>query len=423
MPRLPGASAFVGLPTAFWRLWIACLINRLGTFVVPFLALFLGSERGLEPATVGLVVGAFGAGAMGAGPLGGLLADRLGRRRTIALGMVLCAAALGALLGAEGVVELAACTFLLGLAHELPRPAQSAMVADLVPEADRARAFGALYWAANLGFALASLLAGLASLLSFTLLFVLDGLTSLACGLVVLFTLPESAPARGPARSRSALGDMTAPFRDRAFLRFFALSILVALVFFQFSVTMPLHLRAEGVGTGTYGALVAINGVLIVFVQPFVGPRIARVPRARALALGALLNGVGFGLFGVGSSVVMFATAIVILTLGEIVMAPLNPAVVADLAPAHLRGAYQGAFGLAISLAACLAPIFGSAVLEHLGATTLWAGCFVLGVVATAGHLLWGRPDASPRPAPVVATGDGHVAGVAPLLDVPARGV
>lgn len=389
MLRFPGAGAFRGLPSAFWRLWVACLINRLGTFVVPFLALFLGSERGLEPAAVGLVVGAFGAGAMGAGPAGGALADRLGRRRTIALGMVLCAAALGALLSAEGAAELAACTFLLGLAHELPRPAQSAMVADLVPEADRARAYGALYWAANLGFALASLLAGLASLVSFTLLFVLDGLTSLLCGLVVLLTLPESAPARGD-RPRSLLGDVVTPFRDRAFLRFFALSVLVALVFFQFSVTMPLDLRARGVGTGTYGVLVAINGFLIVLVQPFAGPRLARLPRARALALGAALNGAGFGLFGVGNSVPAFAAAIVVLTLGEIVMAPINPSVVAGLAPAHLRGAYQGAFGLAISLAACLAPILGSTVLEHLGSRTLWLGCFLLGLVAAAGHLAGG---------------------------------
>jgi len=137
--------AFGGLPRLFWRLWGAALVNRLGTFVVPFLAIFLEAERGLGSSRAGMVVAAFGAGAIGAGPLGGVLADRLGRRRTIALGMTLTAAALGGLLAAHGVVELALAALALGLAHELPRPAMSAMVADLVPPEDRPRAYGALY--------------------------------------------------------------------------------------------------------------------------------------------------------------------------------------------------------------------------------------------------------------------------------------
>ncbi len=403
MARLP--AAFVGLPGLFWRLWLACLINRLGTFVVPFLALFLGGDRGLDASAVGAIVGAFGAGAMGAGPAGGALADRVGRRATIALGMVASVVALAALLAARGVVELAVGAFFLGVAHELPRPAQSAMVADLVPEADRPRAFAALYWAANLGFALASVLAGVAASASFALLFVLDGLTSLACGAIVLLGLPETRPDRGELAPRSMVVDLATPFRDAAFVRFFVLSVLVALVFFQIQVAMPLDMREHGFGAAAYGALVAINGALIVLVQPFTGRLVARLPRQAALALGAAVNGAGFGLLGAGHTTATYALAVVVLTLGEIVMAPLHSTVITGLAPAHLRGTYQGAFGLAISMAACLAPIVGSAVLGTFGGDALWAGCFVLGLVSAAGHLGSGRAArrASPRESASVA--------------------
>lgn len=387
--RLP--RAFAGLPRLFWRLWLACLINRLGTFVVPFLALFLGSGRGLAPSVVGLVVGAFGAGAMVAGPSGGALADRIGRRRTVALGVAVSLVALAVLLAADGALDLAAGAFLLGVGHELPRPAQSAMLADLVPAPDRARAYAALYWAANLGVALAGLVAGLAARASFTVLFVLDGVTSLVAGGLVLLGLPETLPQRGARARRSILADVAVPFRDPGFVGFFALTVLVALVFAQLHVAVPLDLGAHGLGPAAYGVLVSINAALIVVGQPFVGPLVDRLPRRGGLALGAALQGVGFGLLGLGHTMAWAALAIVVLTAGEMVLAPLHPAVVAELAPTHLRGTYQGAFNLSFSTAACVAPVLGSTVLEAAGGPALWGACLVLGVVAALGHLARGQ--------------------------------
>lgn len=387
--RLP--RVFAGLPRLFWRLWLACLINRLGTFVVPFLALFLGSSRGLQPSVVGVIVGAFGAGAMVGGPAGGALADRVGRRRTVALGVAMSLVAISVLLSASGAVDLAVGAFLLGIGHELPRPAQSAILADLVPAVDRGRAYAALYWAANLGVGLAGLVAGLAASASFTVLFVLDGLTSLVAGGLVLFGLPETLPEHGAHARRSVVADLVMPFRDPRFVGFFGLTVLAALVFSQFNVAMPLDLGAHGLGPGAYGLLVSINAALIVVAQPFAGPLVERLPRRTGLALGAVLQGVGFGLLGVGHTMAWAALAVVVLTVGEMVLAPLHPAVVAELAPTHLRGTYQGAFNLSLSTAACVAPVVGSAVLESAGGAVLWGGCFALGVVAAVGHLARGQ--------------------------------
>ena len=81
--RLLGLSSLAGLPSGFWWLWSSTLVNRLGTFVYPFLTLYLTATRGYSPATAGLVVSSYGIGSMAGSLLGGELSDRVGRRATL----------------------------------------------------------------------------------------------------------------------------------------------------------------------------------------------------------------------------------------------------------------------------------------------------------------------------------------------------
>ncbi|HEX9576149.1 MAG TPA: MFS transporter, partial [Myxococcales bacterium] len=57
-----------GMPRAFWILWTGALINRLGGFVMPLLALYLTGERGLRVEEAGFIVSLLGAGVLCAGP-------------------------------------------------------------------------------------------------------------------------------------------------------------------------------------------------------------------------------------------------------------------------------------------------------------------------------------------------------------------
>lgn len=383
---------FAGLPRPFWILFGATLVNRIGGFVVPFLALLLSQQRGVPVAQVGVIVAFFGAGSLVAGPLGGALTDRLGRRSTLVLSLLLGASVMGAVTLAQSQAALSLGAFGLGLTLDLARPATSAMVADLVPTDDRTRAYAALYWAHNLGFAVASVVAGLVASASFEMLFAVDALSCLATAAIVLVALPETRPT-APTTRAPWLSDLSRPFRDRAFLGFFGVSLLVALVFFQFHVAMPLDMRAKGVSTAEYGGLVALNGVLVVVLTPLSTSLMLRMSRGRALALAALLTGAGFGSMAFAESTLGFGVAITVLTLGEIAMAPVNPAVVSELAPTHLRGTYQGAFSLSMSGGACLAPLVGGAFLEHGRADLLWGGALVVSLASAALYLCapWGR--------------------------------
>jgi MFS family permease len=376
-------SSMAGLPRGFWYLWLGALVNRLGSFVVPFLALYLTGQRHFSVERAGLTVSLYGLGSFAAGPVGGVLADRLGRRTSLGLASCLGAAAMLHMGLARAPAHIYVAALVLGFAGDLYRPAMQAMVADLVPPADRPRAFGLLYWAINLGWSSATLLAGLLVGYGYVLLFAGDALTTLALGAIVWLRVGET---RAADRARE-VRQFAAPYRDGVFMSFVGLAFVTAVVFLQHGTALPLDMRAHGLSPRQFGALIAINGAMIVVVQPLAAPLVGRLPRSRALAAGALTMGLGFGLTALAATPAGYALSIAVWTAGEIATLPLAPSVVADLAPPSLRGSYQGAHQMAWGAAWFVAPALGSFVLGRLGATALWCGCLAAGAGCALGHL------------------------------------
>jgi MFS family permease len=273
------------------------------------------------------------------------------------------------------------------------RPAISALIVDVVPPERRQLAFGLLYWGINVGFAIATTLAGFLAQFGFTWLFIGDAATTLACAAIVWMYVGEtrpSIPASDAAPASARMRRLFVPYRDPVFLSYVAISFVVTMVFFQSNAAFPLDLGAHGFGPRSFGVLMAINGVLIVLLQPWITPRLRQIRRSRLLAIGALLTGLGFGLYGVVHTVPLYAVGVVVWTAGEIVMSPLTGSIVGDLAPDDLRGSYQGAMQLAFGTAACLAPVVGSAVLGRVSSLALWSGCLAACVIATIAFLATG---------------------------------
>src|SRR5581483_11182966 len=358
----------------------------LGGFVIIFLPFYLTRARGYSTAQAGLIASLWGAGAIGAGPLGGFLADRFGRRATMLFSTVTGAAMMIALGLARTPLEIAACVPVLGLLSDLYRPAVGAAIADVVPAADRTRAYGYLYWAINLGVAAASVTAGLVADLGWWLLFACDAGTTLVFGALVLAGVPETRPASIERRGRA-----TEPYRDRPFLTFVAIQLLVAIVYWQCNVTLALDMEQPGITPKQFGAIVALNGVGIVVLQPFFVGVAGRYRRHRLLALSALLTGVGFGINAFVGGAAVYTAGLALWTIGVIGWSSVGPSIVADLSPPELRGSYQGAYQLAWGIAGCVGPPAGTLVLARLGPTALWGGCAAVGTLAAALHLLDSR--------------------------------
>ncbi|HEX8700637.1 MAG TPA: MFS transporter [Myxococcaceae bacterium] len=373
-----------GLPSTYWLLWVGTLVNRLGTFVMPFLALYLTRERGFTAEQAGFVAALHGAGVVVAGPVGGALADRFGRRTALCLGLWLGSLAMLFLGFSRDIMWIRVAAFTLGVLGDLYRPAVFAAVSDVVRPEDRTRAFGLLYWVVNVGFAISLPLAGMLAKAGFIILFVADALTTFVYGFIVWLKLPETHTQRGT--SRSGLPSL-APFKDKTFLSFWLPSFLVAFMFFQSNVALALDLGQRGLSTSEFGLVMSVNGVLIVALQPFVGRGVGRWRRSTVLVAAAALTGLGFGLHSLSFTMLLAMVAVAVWTLGEILSAAVSPSVVADLAPPELRGSYQGAYAMSWGLASCVAPAVGAWVLDHHGGSLLWGGCLLVGLLAAAWHM------------------------------------
>lgn len=364
-------------------MWILCagsFINRFGSFVAVFLVLYL-REKGYSIAEAGFVVSLYGVGNVAAATVGGLLADRLGRRNTIALSMLSSAATLVALSQADDIVLIGALTLLAGLTGEWFRPASSALLTDLVPAGKRLPAFALNRLAVNLGLALGPATAGLLADRSFTYLFVADALTSAVFGVLTLAALPEGVRTRR-AEERHGEGIRTI-VRDRPFLFFLASSVVGSFVYFQATATFPLHVKESGLSNADYGLLISLNGLAIVLLEL---PSTSITQRFRAvptLAVGSLLVGLGFALNAWAATLPALAFTVVIWTLGEIIYAPVAATYVADIAPVELRGRYQAAKSLTHGLAFMLGPGIGAALFASNG-DVFWLVCGLLGVLSAA---------------------------------------
>jgi MFS family permease len=377
-----------GLPRTYWLLWIGTFINRLGGFVVPFLTLYLTDQRGMPVSQAALMVSLFGAGSFTAALVGGELSDRLGRRPVLLISFLLAPVNLMILGFARSATLIAPLLILQGFFTDLYRPAVNAAVADLVLPADRPRAYGYIYWAINLGFAFAPALAGLLARWDYLLLFVGDSMTTFIFGMIVLWGVRETRPQEVVRPSGTSTGGrLIALRREPLMLIFSALALAFGTIYMQGNVTLPLDMRANGLGPNFYGLAISVNGAIIVLLGIPASNAMTRLPRFGVLAAAALLLGSGFGLTGLAHSLPIYALSVAIWTLGEIAGATIAPAIVADLAPIDMRGLYQGIFGAAWGLALFTGPVIGGWVYEILGPGALWTGCLALGALLAVAYL------------------------------------
>src|SRR3954462_10718315 len=393
-----------GLSEAYWSIWWGVFVNRLASFVLPFLSLYLVRDRGFLPAQAGRVVALYGVGMTVAGPLGGLLADRVGRRFTMVVALLLGGTAVATLAFVRAPFLLYAMAFLSAMAGDLYRPAMSAAIADTVPPPDRPRAYGLAYWAVNLATGLGLFLGGLVAERSLVVLFLADAATSFAAAALLLLRVPETRP-EGLVHE-SALRGLAKVFSDGPYLSFLLLHLCALVVFAQWEFALPLDMAAHGLGPSAYAFLMALNCLGVVVLQPIVATRLYRFDAARALALSTVLFGAGYGVNAVGGSMAVYALGTVFWTIGEVIWFPVASTMVANLAPAELRGRYQGAFSMCWGVAFVVSPLGAGELMQRSGAPSLWLSCFGLSLVVGAAHLAPAEPRRKRMAARLQAQGD-----------------
>jgi MFS family permease len=366
-----------GLPRASWSLAVATLVNRAGTMVIPFLALYLTRGRGFSGEFAAAVFMIYGAGALVGGPIAGRLCDRLGAVRVLAGALVASGAVLLVMPLATSKAEVAAAVLAFAVTSESVRPSSMTVVGALVPPERKRSAFVLNRLAVNLGMSIGPTIGGLLAAVDFRYLFWIDGVTSILGAGLVLATVPNlTTPVK-----RAASG----AFRDRRFLRFLLGVFLVGLVFFQVEAAVPLYAVDQlGVPLRAIGLLFAINTVMIIILEVPINGAIERWSHPLSLATGTVLIGVGFGGLVLARGVGGCAACFVVLTFGEMILFPAISSVVSDLSPEGRAGEYMGTYSMAFALAYSIGPGLGAWTLTRAGAHVLWPGVFVLALGAAA---------------------------------------
>ncbi|MEU3903069.1 MFS transporter [Streptomyces goshikiensis] len=397
-------STFRGLPPTVWTLFAGTIVNRLGHLVTPFLV-FLLADRGVTGPETSYVLGALGAGNLLGPALGGVLADRIGRRPTMLIGLLGAAAAQGALFLAPGLWTMAAAALLLSVASATVGPAAYALMADSVDPERRRSAYALFGWGVNIGTAVAGVLGGFLAAHGYWLLFAVDAGTLLVYATVVATRLREPArvpapiPTASPAAAGAPAAAAAAPgaeytgigygvvFRDRLMLALLPLFGIQLFVYSLTEVALPLAVRDSGLSPAVYGAMAAVNAVLVVALQPVVTARLERLPQLPVQVAGSVLIAAGVALTGLADSVAGYAASVVVWSVGEVVVAGIAVSVVAGLAPAAARGRYQGAFGWTWGVARFCALTLGVTLYTGTGAAALWWTALVAGVLSAAATL------------------------------------
>ena len=385
----------IDLPAAVHVLCFGSFVNRAGSFVMVFMTIYASEQLGFGVAFAANCFGVFGLGSVISSLAGGLLADRFGRKPIMLLALFGGAIALTSMPFATGPWSFLTMVLTFSLAVEMYRPAASAMMGDLVDQAQRPLAFALMYIAFNLGFAFAAPIGGVLAQHSFRWLFWGDALTSAAYGLIIVFFIKETLPRH--SAEPDAAADSTASNHsqkatwsealahmkgDRTFVLFSFATLLTSLVFTQAFSTLPIYMSQLGFSKEQVGWLLSTNGILIVLCQLPFTHFLNRFHRVLVILCGELLLAAGFGLTTFAETAPMFFLTIVIWTLGEVCQAAFKQSLVADLAPASMRGRYMGVFSLCHAVGLTVGAPAGGQILGRWGAHVLWPTCFLIVMLA-----------------------------------------
>lgn len=395
-------------PRPFWTLVGVTFIDRLGGAVLyPFFALYITVKFNVGMTQVGLLFAVFSLSSFIGQMFGGALTDRMGRK-TMMIYSLITTSFSSVLMGlVNSLPTFFILAFFIGILTEAGGPARQAMVADLLPEKKRAQGFGIIRVAFNLSVAIGPVLGGFLAQSSYFYLFLADAVVSSISAFIVWRAMPETKPAPKPGAVEESMATTFRGYgrvlRDNLFMLFMAAGILTGFVYMNFNTTLGVYLRdVQGVPETGYGLLLSLNAAMVVLFQFAITRRIERYAPMLMMALGAALYAVGFGMYGFVSTVELFVLAMVILTIGEMLIAPVSQALVASFAPEDMRGRYMAIFGFSWGLPYAFGPLAAGLIMDNTNPRYLWWVAGIVGLLATSMYM-WLNRRVQPTPASVVS--------------------
>ncbi len=389
-------ETYQGLPKAVYVIFMAQIINRFGDFVLPFLSLLLVSKMGLSFHIAGLAVTAASLSTIPGAFICGKFADHFGRRKTYGIyqalaGLFICLCAftknpyvvIGLICGAS--------FFNGGI-----RPIISAMLTDILEAKDRQVGFSLSYLGINIGVAIGPIVGGFLFTHLIELMFIGDAITSWLAVILVLRSIPETMPTHQedetvPKGERRAEGPVWKVLLERPYLLLFlCLNTLSSLVYTQSGFSLPMMLSSVfgEKGPSYYGFIMSFNAIIVVGGTFLLTPFIKTFRPLVAIAIGALLYGLGFGMIGLINGYAMFFVSTLVWTIGEIFISVNFGAYVAGHTPQNYRARMNAVTSLSWVVGSVAGTSLMGQYMDWFGIRAVWPLTFVLGLLGAVGLIL-----------------------------------
>ncbi|UYP47169.1 Multidrug resistance protein MdtH [Candidatus Lokiarchaeum ossiferum] len=386
-------------PNTFWVLTLSTFIDRMGGFMLfPFFSIYLMEHFSASFTQVGLLFMMMSIGNILGSVIGGAVTDKIGRKKIIIFGLV--ASGLGSILmGLVNQLEIFyILASLLGILGSIGHPARQAMVPDLLLPEQHSQAYAILRVAVNISATVGPILGGFIALHSYMALFIIDAASSIITAIIVAFIIPETKrPVSIEAESQSFSETLKGYFtvmKDRVFMSYLFISAIMILVYMQMYSTLSVYLVAEqGFTNQMIGLLMSVNAALVVTTQFLITRKISKMPLLKAMALGTLCYGIGFGMFGIVNSVYFVFIAMIFVTLGEMIALPTSQGVVAKFAPEDKRGRYMAVFSFSWTIPNLFGTLLAGNIMDKYNPNWVWYGCVILSAIAIGGFLLLHRSN------------------------------
>lgn len=365
-------------PKKFWIVVGVSFVDLIGgTLLFPFFALYITQKFKVGMTQAGLILGLFSIFGLFGGMIGGALTDKFGRRKLILFGLIFSALSTLTLGTVNQFSVLIPLAVIIGLLSDVGGPARGAMIADILPEDQRQEGFGILRVVANMAWIIGPTIGGFVADKSFFALFVMDAVIS--CIVAVLFYrfMPETKPQDNVAQSNDSLLSTFRGYilvmRDFAYMAFLVASMLMGVVYQQMYNSLSVYLRDNhGINPQGYGFLLTTSAITVILLQIWVSRVIKPRPPFLMMAVGTIFFMVGFSMFGFVYAYVLFALAIVVVTMGEMIVMPTSQALAANFAPADMRGRYMAVYGLVWMIPATIGPGAAGVILDNYNPNLLW---------------------------------------------------
>ncbi len=365
-------------PRKFWIVVGVSFIDHVGgTMLFPFFSLYITQKFNVGMTEAGVVLGIFALSGLFGQMIGGALTDKFGRRNLIIFGLIFSALStltLGLVKEFSVLIPLAV---VIGLLSDMAGPAHGAMIADILPEQKRQEGFGIMRVVGNLAWIIGPTIGGFVAAKSFLALFVVDAIISCFVALLFFLFISETKPETHEEHKQESLFKTFLGYgkvlTNKAFMAFLVALILMGLVYQQMYNSLSVYLRdVHNIDPSGYGFLLTASAIVVILFQFSVTRYIKNKAPFVIMAIGTLFYMIGFSMFGFVTAYWLFVAAIIVVTMGEMLVVPTSQVLVAGFAPEDMRGRYMGVFGMTWSIPGVIAPYLAGVILDNLDPNLLW---------------------------------------------------